>query len=99
MADAMDFDRADAAFAALLSHALDAPVPPGLAERIGAGVASVGRAAARRLLVVRGIAAALALTFGVHAFGSFFRGEWVAEHLHETYAPHPYNEGGGALWA
>lgn len=97
MAESMDFDAADAAFVALLTDALDAPVPPGLAERIEHTVASVGRAVGRRWLVVRGVAAAMAFTLLVHGYGNFFRVEWIARHLHEPVSRHAYNEGGAAL--
>lgn len=97
MAEPTDFGPADAAFAVLLGDALDAPVPTGLTERVGAAVAAVGRAAARRWLVVRGVAAAMGFTLLVHGSGNFTRVEWIARHLEEPISRHAYNEGGAAL--
>lgn len=97
MTEPTDFGAADAAFAVLLSDALDAPVPSGLAERIGVGVGSVGRATARRWNVVRGVAAAMGFTLLVHGSGNFTRVEWIARHLEEPVSRHAYNEGGAAL--
>jgi hypothetical protein len=94
-----ELEPADAAFAVLLSDALDAPLPPGLAARVDAAVASVGAASARRWLVVRGVAAAFAMTLFINGMGNFTRVEWVARHLHEPVSRHAANEGGAALLA